>query len=155
MWTLVEKKSGTGASAVITFSGLNGDAHKWYRIMGIGEGSSSAVYTLRINGSLTNMNTNGLYDNAGTWAAYSTQAQWHPASSSGVWLDAWIFADASDSFERGIITKSAKHDGTPSENVAAHGWNDTTTNITSLTLNLSAGNWSTDTHFWLYKLANP
>lgn len=156
MWTFLEKKSGTGASGVITFSGLDGDTDKWYRIAGMGKSSSSDYHALLFNGSTTNNVASLWSDNSGTWTHSSTSGRYTGTSTANpVQMEALIYADKTAADNRAALTTSNIPDTSIRYARGLLVYTDTTTNITSLALSLGLGNWSTSSHFYLYKLTNP
>jgi len=156
MWDLVEKKVGTGSSGTITFSSLDGDADKLYRIIGTGNASSAALAQLYWNGAATNVTTNNWYDNAGTWTRDTGGTRlFVPTNTDVVQMEILIYADKTVASVRLAMSEVTLGGTTNVVHRGAHRYNDTTTNITSLALVLSTGNWTTKSEFWLYKLSDP
>lgn len=156
MWEFVEKKSGTGASGIITFSGLDGDTDKFYRVIGQGAASSTALHEIRFNGATTNTVSSAWYGNGSSWTHGSAVCRYTYASGTEeCTLEATIYADKTTADQRIMFTRANLLTAVPRVLVATHLYNDTTTNITSISLNLSANNWTTASQFWLYKIADP
>ena len=157
MWTLIEKKKGTGASGTITFSSLDGNTDKMYRLTGRLTPSASSTGRLLINGTGTSIESTQWYDATGTWTrttasdGYLTQT-----NSSNPWmLDMLVFADATDSVTRSVQTWACTIALTSIMSLGNHRWNDSSTNITSLGIFTSSGNFNTSSALWLYKLSDP
>ena len=155
MWEFVEKKAGTGASGTITFSGLDGDTDKMYRVVlqGVQTGFVPVTVFGYFNGASTNMGTNTWYNSGGTWTKATTAGFMALVDGGGArtYLDIVISADKTTGEAREFRSfgkfSTFVYWGTS-------WWTDTTTNLTSFSLVVS-NNWQTDTEAWLYKLAQP
>ena len=155
-WTFLEKKSGTGASASITFSGLDGDADKMYKVIGYIDSSSPTDVRLEFNGATTSMG-NLVWGELGTnWGTDSSTASTFLANtqSSHCQLRTLMFAGTSSEWRHSrtrFDASSVAGDINPSHAT----YEQKTTNVTSIEFFCTAGSWSTTSHLWLYKMTSP
>lgn len=157
MWTLVSKQVGDGVSGTLTWSGLNGDVDKMYRLVGRVEPVvASTRISVRPNGSSSDLD--GEYWIGGSsWSRVTTTDGTLIAFSSPgetPFFDMTIFADKSGGEQRRFGWLLWDKTPNPEPAIGAHAWEDSATLLTSLTME-AFGGFTTATAVWLYKLTNP
>lgn len=137
--TLVESQILTGAATSITFSGLDGNTDRMYRLIGmVGIAQNTSTLSITVNGAATNLSLQRVYTNG-----FDSKSSWELLGpiASGSWLAVdFTFAvkanPNSQSFNRGGVGNLMYSSGTTATLVIMYGlsYNDTSTNITSLAL---------------------
>lgn len=157
MWELIEKKTGTGASGLISWTGLDGDVDLIYRLTGLMEPSSSDFFNILPNGLGTNLDGEYWSAATGSWAeANTTGGKIGPASASSRLIDLMFYADKSGTQQRSIMWTEWVGEANPWMLIGGTSWEESSTNLTSLDIATGgATNFTTETNLWLYKLLEP
>lgn len=157
MWEFVEKKVGTGASGTITFSGLDGDTDKIYYLTGLIAPDASAEARLYPNGSGSNLDGEYAEAPSSSWVVTSTPGGFLGGiDDESKLIDLMFYADKTGGIQRRILFRLAVGHLAPYPIFGGMSWENSTTNLTSIEINLTASaNFLTTTELWLYKLAQP
>ena len=155
MWELIEKKSGTGASGRISFTGLDGDTDKFYKAIGFLVPGSSVDIRWEFNGATTSMGSRVWGENGTLWQTDGSTASTMLMAfqTSPLQLRTILYAGTSSNDR--IARSNLDGASTNIDINTSHNTLENTTNITSIDLVVSTGNWATTTHVWLYKLTAP
>jgi acyl-CoA thioesterase len=164
MWTLVERWEPSTAASTKTFSGLDGNTDRRYKIVGsilapAGLTAGDVLFTYNTDTTATNYRTQraGGYD-ATSHASVDTTVQghalFHATSSQVSMFDFTIFAKSGMARQLSGIGYF-DYTGSSLQAFSKYGlWNNTTDNITQIVLTFGGGNLFTSTcYIELWKLS--
>lgn len=156
MWTFVSKQSGDGATDNVSWSSLDGDTDKMYRIIGWAKSSVSARVAVEFNGSTTSQTCRAYRENpSGTWGLLSSiPGVLRATSTAGALIEITLYCDTSIG-ARVARSNGGEGQASPRLYTGVSIWSDTTTNVTSIAVRSNTGVLTTGSHFWLYRLTNP
>lgn len=158
---LVERIQSTSNGASLTFSGLNGNTDRVYRLVWNWRSNASGLLTIRPNNLSTNLSSrwvepsNNFSDTADASNAVIARSA---AANADVFGEARFFAwtGSFSNKRRGGFSRFLRlpsGGGVQGQGFASFEWNQTSTNVTSLVIQLTAGSYINGIDISLYKMA--
>ena len=154
MWTLVEKKVGTGASGTIAFTGLDGDTDKLYHFQARFELSSFTSMGFKFN-TTTPTGGNGFSGSSSSYAGSTSTLMFSGNTGLSFFASGYINADTVASLRRAMMYQGVALSSGAYNYGGGFYWTDTSTNLTQIQFVTTTGNYTTDAQVWLYRLTDP